>query len=196
LVLSQGAAWLRPQDYPKLQFSTPIRAFNQDSIKLTCGSRPIPFSLKKKDDRMIGIHADLMEDSTYKIISNRGFLIDIFGRPLDSLNTTFHVAGKNELGNLFIEVENANEKNQFLYTLEGPSGVEFPQINGLVTTLNFEGLVPGKYKIRVVKDENKNNRWDNGIFIQHQLPERIFYSQEILVRANWDLEEKVTIRFD
>lgn len=49
-------------------------------------------------------------------------------------------------------------------------------------------LQPGKYLMRIVIDENKNGVWDTGDLLGKVQPEPIiYYSQEIELRANWEI---------
>ena len=57
-------------------------------------------------------------------------------------------------------------------------------------TYNFEYIRPGKYTFRLIEDSNNNNIWDTGNYLQKVNPEPVYYfSNEIEVRANWDLNE-------
>lgn len=57
------------------------------------------------------------------------------------------------------------------------------------TEINYENLLPGIYKLRIISDENKNNTWDTGNYLQKLQPEKtIYYPNPIKIRANWDLE--------
>ncbi len=60
--------------------------------------------------------------------------------------------------------------------------------------LNYKTYPIGKYRIRVVLDENKNKAWDTGSIELGIQPEKIWkYSKEISLRANWEIEEKITL---
>ena len=50
------------------------------------------------------------------------------------------------------------------------------------------------YLSRLAIDENKNKKWDTGSFLDRKLPEKIYHIEdEINVRANWILEEKIIL---
>ena len=62
------------------------------------------------------------------------------------------------------------------------------------TELAYAMYSIGKYKIRVIYDENNNGKWDTGSVKKRRQPEKIWnHPNEITLRANWDLEEKITI---
>ncbi len=58
-------------------------------------------------------------------------------------------------------------------------------------TFEFQYLKPGKYRFRILVDQNRNGRWDTGNFLQKQQPEPVYhYPRLIEIRANWHSEEK------
>jgi hypothetical protein len=57
-------------------------------------------------------------------------------------------------------------------------------------------LKPGNYFVRVLFDTNKNGVWDTGNFLKKIQPEKTFhYLEEIVIRKNWVLEEKIDLTF-
>ena len=43
---------------------------------------------------------------------------------------------------------------------------------------------------RLIEDANNNDKWDTGNYLKKIKPERVYYfSNELEVRANWDLNE-------
>ncbi|HEY0091389.1 MAG TPA: hypothetical protein VGB43_02790, partial [Flavobacterium sp.] len=63
-----------------------------------------------------------------------------------------------------------------------------------LTTIEFASLEPSLYTIRIIYDENKNQVWDTGSFIEKRQSEEVIYNpKEIDVRANWDLPEVFTL---
>ncbi|MDX5325467.1 MAG: hypothetical protein LPK80_04325, partial [Bacteroidota bacterium] len=50
-------------------------------------------------------------------------------------------------------------------------------------------LYPGKFRMRVIWDENDNGVWDPGNYLEGKTPEWVSYYQEkIELRANWEIE--------
>ena len=60
-------------------------------------------------------------------------------------------------------------------------------------------LEPGEYKIRVVKDVNKNGKWDRGCYFckEKRQPEKVYsFPDAFKVRANWEnANQKLKIKF-
>ena len=65
------------------------------------------------------------------------------------------------------------------------------------TTKEFSSKLfkPGDYDLRILYDENGNNRWDAGNFFgKHQQPEKVRQiDKKLTVKANWDNEQSVNL---
>ena len=56
-------------------------------------------------------------------------------------------------------------------------------------------LLPGTYSIYVIEDRNNDGRWNGGDFWKGIAPEGYYLSKDLTVKANWDVEEILTIDF-
>ena len=57
--------------------------------------------------------------------------------------------------------------------------------------IEFANLSPGKYKLKMIFDNNSNRKWDSGSFIPRKNPERVIYfSDQIEMKEGWD--KKIT----
>lgn len=56
-------------------------------------------------------------------------------------------------------------------------------------------LAPGTYMVEVIEDVNADGRWNSGNYWLKQNPERVFRSQDIVVKENWDQKIDVTVVF-
>lgn len=53
----------------------------------------------------------------------------------------------------------------------------------------FDWLTPGKYRVLVIKDADKNGYWTPGSLVPYRMPEQVYRDPETLeMKANWDLE--------
>jgi uncharacterized protein (DUF2141 family) len=87
-----------------------------------------------------------------------------------------------------VEIE---EPNYILQLLNKDQKVVATRINS--SSYLFRELLAGKYKIRVILDENGNGEWDGGSIHTLRQPEDIFFfeaenkDREINLRSNWEL---------
>ena len=97
-----------------------------------------------------------------------------------------------------MNVNNLNNKNLIIELLSGSKQNELieRQFISTSTKVVFDLLEPKKYTIRAIIDENKNNKWDTGSYLQKRHAEKIIYNETInnvALRANYFLEENFTI---
>jgi len=124
----------------------------------------------------------------YRLFIEPGAFTDIYGSTNDTINISFKSQSIDHYGKLILSlagvdqnivVQLLSEKDQVIRTGFGnKSGpVEFPW------------LEPGKFKLKVIFDTNSNGKWDTGKYLDRLQAEKVkFYSGEVNVRANWDLE--------
>jgi len=59
------------------------------------------------------------------------------------------------------------------------------------TEYSFNLIAPGKYRLRLIKDSNGNQKWDAGNpLLLMKEEEIIYYNEEITVKANWEIIDK------
>ena len=110
----------------------------------------------------------------------------------DTLKTTVDFVPARETGNYTLVWPGA-PKGHLIAELTGLKGEKiFRRLrvdNG--RRFAFPYLLPGKYRLRFVRDTNGNGRWDTGSWKGRRLPEPVIvYPKIIEIRANWDVEEK------
>ena len=101
-------------------------------------------------------------------------------------------------GNLSLTVNPAKTDQQYVLQLidEREHLIREDIIKGK-GILNYNNYPVGKYAIRIVLDENGNGTWDSGNFEKKKQPEKTWnYNKVITLRANWDLEETITLPQD
>lgn len=60
-------------------------------------------------------------------------------------------------------------------------------------SLEFPQLLPGTYQVRIVYDDNQNQKWDSGNLVLRRQPEKIsILPKQLKVIADWELEEEFT----
>lgn len=185
----------------KLTFNHPIKSINVDSIMMFQGKTIVPFKILKLDGagKKYTIEAKLLNDSSYKISCFPGAFTDCFNNKNDTLLTSFKVPSTETVGNLFLSITadstskliNFNNNKVLLQLLTEKNEVLNTQVIPNFGTFNFYNLKPGNYKVQLVIDENKNEKWDTGKWLKKQQAEKIiFMKNAINIRANWDVEEE------
>jgi uncharacterized protein (DUF2141 family) len=183
---------LNMRDQFTLESSTPLVKIDPTKIKLTDATAKIVAFTHRYDD----FHQKLVFDfkkvpsEKYEFKLLPGALTDFFEKSNDSLIYKLNTRSETDYGNVTVVLSNAkrfpiiieltNSKGEVLAT-------EFTQKENRVV---FTSLEPAKYTLRAIYDDNKNQKYDSGNFLEkRQSEEVIYFSKEVDVRANWEVEQ-------
>jgi len=100
----------------------------------------------------------------------------------DTIQKTIEWLNEDQSG-FFQVVSFPNDWQQHEFVLEGAK--EQRQINHENLSKGI-ALIPGKYRLKVWEDKNKNGHWDNNNYLLNEKAEKVIYrSPELNIRANW-----------
>ncbi len=138
---------------------------------------------------------DLEPNENYNVDLFPGAITDFFGETNDTLSLRLNTASYADLGNLTFNIDGSAVTYPLILQLTDEKGGIKREIYATESKpFEFTNLNPGNYLIRVIFDENKNEKWDTGNYLKKIQPEKInYYPQVIEVRANWELEQTFTI---
>jgi hypothetical protein len=124
-------------------------------------------------------------------------ITDFFESTNDSLSYSFKTKSRADYGTLKLGIRNIQEFPVIVHLINNKEDIIREIILGSYEDpCLFENLKPGNYFVRVLFDTNKNGVWDTGNFLKKIQPEKTFhYSEEIVIRKNWVLEEKIDLTF-
>jgi uncharacterized protein (DUF2141 family) len=203
--------WLSRNSFDSLNFNL----IEKDTVKLVTvkfdrarDTLIDSLSISPKTTNVIHLKETFKLSSNIPLINIKDSLITI--RDIDSLVIPFTTSINDNLdeidikfeysvvsqsiedyGNVYLDVIRNNE-SEFILHMINNNGETIRQFNNVSqnSTYNFEYIRPGKYTFRLIEDSNNNNIWDTGNYLKKVNPEPVYYfSNEIEVRANWDLNE-------
>jgi len=186
------------RDRFKLTSNIPLEEI--DFKKFTLFDRdtlPVSFTLSfDKNSEEIHVDFEKKPDEVYKLRVLPDAVTDFLGNTNDTLNFNFRTKKPTDYGNLYLNLQNATEFPMIIQLLKAERNelVE-EQYAEELKEFAFKNLIPAKYKIRIIYDENKNGKWDTGNFLLNRQPEKVIYYPEIIdVRANWDLPQTFILK--
>lgn len=180
-----------------LKFFKPMAIVDTSLIQVLRDSIPVDTQFDLEDFPFLSLDIDAeWESGRYILELLPGALTDIYGAENDTIQMLVKCPDLTSFGNLFLNLD-----------LEGTSSYEIELLDksrnlirstssdsSFVWSNNF--LAPGEYFLRVYMDQNKDGQWTSGDFESKRLPEPVFMLIEpIVIRANWDVEQDVLIRF-
>ena len=156
----------------------------------------VPFTTSINDNLdEIDIKFEVSPSDNYRIFILPESIKDIKGVVNDTLEYSVVSQTIEDYGNVYLDVIRNNESEFILHMINNNGDIirEFNNVSQN-STYNFEYIRPGKYTFRLIEDSNNNNIWDTGNYLQKVNPEPVYYfSNEIEVRANWDLNETIDL---
>ena len=128
------------------------------------------------------------EIMNYRLFIEPGAFADKYGLCNDTNNISFKTQSIDHYAKLILTLVNVDQNIivQLLNEKENVLRIRTTHESG---TIEFPWLEPGKYKLKIIFDTNGNGKWDTGKYLCRLQPEKVqFYSGEVNVRENWDLE--------
>ncbi len=177
-----------------ISFEQVLRHYDSSKISFSTDSTYLPLtkytSSLDSARRKISFHVEWKENTIYHLILDKEFADDSSGKKLLKTDTlTFRSKKLADYGSLQLKFHNLDLSkspvllfitNETLYKSFPLAGADFSQ----------SLFLPGEYELRILYDENKNGKWDPGVFFgKHKQPERVKpVDRKISVKANWKNE--------
>ena len=192
---------LKPGLGYSLLFSMPSELIDSTKISLQSDSVKLSgWKLGKTSglSQVLTILYPFKAGRNYTVKIAAGAVGGISGLKNNSFSKTFLQDGLDSYGNLSLILTPADSTKTYIIQLLNEQKVALKEdVVTAAGTLSYKTYPIGKYNIRVVLDENKNGKWDSGDVAKNIQPEKVWwFDKTISLRANWDLEEKITIPAD
>ena len=182
---------------------------NNNTIKgkLYVDSDSVVKYIKDLKEKIIADSLSYKNDSIYRAVTNyykkqntsnfdleikKGSLYTFNKDSVDAITKELKVRGAEYYGSLVGNLSvNTDDKNYIVELInENFSETIINKKSGL--DFEFKNIPPGKYLLRVIEDENNNNKWDYFSVKNKKKSERIiYYSNLIEVLSNWSIEDLV-----
>ena len=177
----------------KLSSNIPLKNIEDSLITIRdIDSLIVPFTTSINDNLdQIDIEFEVSPSDNYRVFILPEAIKDVRGVSNDTLQYNVVSQSLEDYGNVYLDViRNSNSK--FILQMIDSNGEVirvFKNVNQ-DATYNFDYVRPGRYIFRLIEDANNNDKWDTGNYLKKIKPERVYYfSNELEVRANWDLNE-------
>ncbi len=197
LVLKKNiASMLEFRDTFSINSSIPITKIDTSKITfITKDSILVPYSTKLDSYKTkLLINFEKTYKTEYLLNLHPQTITDIFENTNDTLSYKFSTKTLESYGTINLTVSNVHspviielitEKNELIASKKITSS----QI------INFKHLAPKKYIVRAIFDDNNNDVWDTGNYLQKTQAEKVQYFDFIFeMRANWEENEIFTLK--
>ena len=159
--------------------------YMEDTVEV---NKPFRLTGDNKRLRRYIMDVDWEEGMIYRLFILPGAFTDIYGLTNDTIDMSFTTRSLEYYGKILLTMSNVSE-NLVVQLMSTDLKVLAEKPINHNGTLEFPFLGPAGYKLKVIYDANRNGIWDTGDYLQGIQPERVgFYTGEINIRSNWDLE--------
>ncbi|MEO5776782.1 MAG: Ig-like domain-containing protein [Flavobacterium sp.] len=179
-----------------LNSNTPLVKFDKSKISVfKKDTVAVPFETEY-DDFQQKLYFNFKKEplEQYKIQLMPSALTDLFEKTNDTL--TYSIATKNEsdYGNIKVVLENVKRYPVILELTDKDGKVKATEYAEKGNIVEFIGLEPINYTLRLIYDDNNNKVWDTGNFIDKRQSEEVIYlPEEIALHANFDWEQSFNV---
>lgn len=191
-IVAKPNAILNFRDRFTLETATPLVNFDKSKIKiLTKDSVDVPFTTEY-DEFNQKLYLDFKKEPSekYNFTLLPGALTDFYEKSNDTLRYKLDTKSTTEYGNLNVTLENVKHFPVLVELTNAKGEVLTSQYTESNPVITFSLLEPALFSLRAIYDENKNKTYDPGNFLEKKYAEEVIYfSKEIDVRANWDVEQ-------
>ncbi|MEP7168151.1 MAG: Ig-like domain-containing protein [Bacteroidota bacterium] len=179
----------------KLSFTHPVEHIDESKVifkKDSVVSPGINTSFSDSLKRNLTIKYNWKEKDFYELTFLPGAFKDIFSVENDTTKIAFQLKAATEFGSVLLKIKTDEKSpNYILQLVNDKEEVVREKSFTSAGDINFEFLNPGTYRVKIIYDDNKNNRWDTGNYLKKTQPEKvIYYKDKLTIRANWDLEQE------
>ena len=193
-----AVSMIQPQELHlpfRIQFNHPVKQVDFSKIIFQTDSQQVsPLSMSFADSihRQLDFRTVWKEVKSYHLFIPPGTIEDIFGLKNDSLLLDFRTRELTDYGTVAIQFSGINDGSSRVLQLVDEKDQLFREaILSKDSLVQFQNLLPGSYRLKLISDGNKNGKWDTGNYLKKVQPEEVrYYPDLITVRANWDVDVK------
>jgi hypothetical protein len=175
-----------------LETATPLTKFENLKIKLVNKDSVSVDFTTKYDEFYQRLFFDFKKEPSekYTLTIMPDALKDYMGQPNDTLIYRFNTKTLSDYGNLRVNLQNVKHFPVIVELLDSKGEVIASEYSENNTKIDFNLVEPTLFNLRVIYDDNKNRVWDTGNYLEkRQAEEVVYFSKDIDVRANWDVEQ-------
>ena len=131
----------------------------------------------------------LKKDRVFFVVP-KGSVVSIEKDTLNKIEKNFLFKGKDFYGSVSGSISGLS--NNIIIQLVSEDLSRTYKNKKLNNIFYFNKVEPGEYYIKIIKDNNKNNKWDYGSILKNVGSEEIiYYKEKIEVRSNWTIEDLI-----
>ncbi len=185
--LNRGISFIAPEPVSYFDSTQILLFLTEDTLKT-----PLKFEFEKDTSvwRQYQISYKWEPETNYTFEIDSAACTNIYGISSKRLSKKFKTREEDYYGTVTVNATNVPcpVLIQLLKNNDDET-VLMEKITDKDGTVIFDYIVPDKYKVKVIYDENGNGKWDTGSYQDKFQAEKVVYNNEVVkVRSNWEKE--------
>ena len=168
---------------------------NKNSVSDFVENHKKLYQEKESNDSLLNLligYYDKINTNTLTLSIEKGSIVSIENDTLKKISQKFTFKGSDFFGELNGYVSDSLERKNMKVELVSLDLKKKYKNKGSGSNILFQNIPPGKYYLRVIFDDNINNKWDYRSILSNNTSEEIIYfEKEIEIRSNWVIEDLV-----
>jgi len=182
---------LRPSTDLLIKANMPIESFDASLINLKEDSTDVTnFTIEKDtaNPRVLKLLYKWHQVNNYTLIFNADAFTDIYGDKNRRVTKRFNIDKPENYSLLTLTATVPDTGKSYIVELLTDRDVKLrSDVIHKNTSIVYKNYINGKYKVRVIYDDNNNGKWDSGNVKLKKQPENIWINPTIItLRPNWD----------
>ena len=193
-----GDGKLKPGTPLTIRANFPVESFDQSLITLKEDSTDISnFTLQKDsaNSKLFTLNYRWKQIDNYLLTINEGAFTDIYGDKNKRFVKRFQLDKAENYSLLTLKVTVPDTGRSYVVELLNEQRrLLRSDVIRKTTSLQYKNYLTGRYRVRVIYDNNNNGRWDSGNVNQKRQPENIWVDEELItLRPNWEQDTPVNV---
>ncbi len=181
-----------------IKFNHPLTEIDQqkmliekDSVKINTESM---MQISDLNANVLLIKGKWEEEVIYDLSLFPDATKDLFGRTNDTVQLKFKSRSLGSYGTLKLLFKNIDDEKSYIMELSSAQNKVLKKENLSDSVYVYKNLEPGNYNLKIIFDENKNEKWDPGNWKEQKQSEKIMNKLgAIMVKENWDTDFEVDL---
>jgi len=185
--------WIYGQPWT-LQYNEPIARIDTAFIHFN-PSVTYSWKIDSADSRKLRIYPEKSPGDQFVVRLDSNAVVTVFGSVSAADSLQCQLVKSSSLSRVKFNIGGITRDEAYIFQILLNDKVQEQQTFVSQDTghiILFDALMPGNYKVRLIQDRNRNGIWDPGKFLQKILPEKTWIWPIKEVRADWDLEIKLS----
>lgn len=187
---------LPPEDRFTVSANYIVENIQPEKWTLVSDSLSQPFTARINENNRfeVQIQSEFKEGKKYSLTIPRESLSSFYTTLPKSYRFDFEADKTENYGSLTFTLENAPEQNFWFQLLADNNRLAYSTF-GKGSAFTFKSLKPGRYKVRILVDNNENGIWDSADLLSQEFAEDVFvFSKTIEVRPLWEIRENWNLK--